>query len=142
MSHACIKCNMTLADCDAQLQRSQEPCCDACLTRDSHGLLEHVDASLELRIAEELRALELRVLSLEQTLSTLEQALERVPPTERRALLVEVLSEVREAVRDLPERLEAHQAWLTAIEDVLVRKLGIRKRPPPKPLPPPSGGVP
>ena len=153
--------------CDALWVRQGRGCCDACLLADTHGLvapagsvealrsrIEAVETDLlakrvldNTEIAKQMRKYERQIELLQAQVGELTERLAAAEPGLRHALLLEVMTEVRTVVRELPERVAILEKALPYIE----AKIGLRRKAekfkvvapqkalPPAPPPPPKG---
>lgn len=137
----CGECGATLFDCDEHIREHGSGCCDACFTRDTHGLLtsgegltrlvaqlviarhEHA-RTIRMLIADVSRLIEENAL-LRGRVDELERQEQRTDAMDKRRLLVEALGYVRSMVHDLPERIEEVEDCVRALET----HLRLRRRP-------------
>jgi hypothetical protein len=153
--HGCTDCGASLADCDARIRESGTGCCDACFTRDTHGLLDH-ETPTDLRRAVEnlnrlgaqmviarhehataIRRLQAETASLVQEVALLRGRLEEADRTVRRTLLNDVVDETRRLMRDLPDRVKELEDVAIALET----HLKLRRKPRTERGAPPMGHV-
>jgi hypothetical protein len=164
---------MSMFGCDARIRETGQPCCDRCLPEDTHGLLpEHGDVQIRREIANLIRVTAEQVIArteharairelradvadligqvaglraeLTEAVRSINARLAVAEPEVRHGLLVDVMTEVRQVVRDLPERLDEVEDCVVGIETHLkLRRKPKTARPkalPPGPLPPPRVG--
>jgi len=141
--HDCTACGATLADCDQHIREAGTGCCDACFTRDTHGLLDH-QTPTDLRQAVEnlnrlsaqmviarhehaqaIRRLRAETTELIQEVALIRGRLEEADRTVRRTLLNDVVDETRRLVRDLPDRIKELEDVAAALE----AHLKLRRKP-------------
>lgn len=132
--HDCTACGASLADCDAQIREAGTGCCDACFSRDTHGLLEH-QTPTDMRQAIEnlnrlgaqmviarhehaqaIRRLRAEMAQLIEEMALLRGRLEEADRTVRRTLLNDVVDETRRLMRDLPDRVKELEDVAAALE--------------------------
>ena len=141
----CDRCGVTKAACDVLWLQGGRGCCDACLLADTHGLvapagsiealrvrLEQVEAELlakrvldNTEIARAMRKYERQIELLQSQVAELLETTRAAEPGERSMLMVSVMTEVRQVVRDLPERVTILEKALPYLE----AKLGLRRKP-------------
>lgn len=117
-------CGTSMAACNEQIREHGTACCEACLPRDTHSLLAAYDAR---DVVAELRQ---EVERLRADVAAVRERQETIDEEAKRALLVEVVSEVRAVVLNLPERIGTLERCLTDVET----HLKLRRKPA---LPPP-----
>jgi hypothetical protein len=141
--HDCTACGSSLADCDRHIREEGTGCCDACFTRDTHGLLEHQAPTDLPRAVENLnrlgaqmviarhehaqaiRRLRAEMAEIIQEVALVRGRLEEADRTVRRTLLNDVIDETRRLVRDLPERVKELEDVAAALE----AHLKLRRKP-------------
>jgi hypothetical protein len=150
--HDCTACGASLSDCDEHIREAGTGCCDACFTRDTHGLLEN-ETPTDLRRAVEnlhrlgaqmviarhehaqaIRRLRADMAGLIEEVALIRGRLEEADRTVRRTLLNDVIDETRQLMRDLSGRVKELEDVAVGLETHLkLRRKSRSERPGPMP---------